>query len=1035
VSAKEETEELARRGRLTDAERRRRAFEVLERGDRWLLVFDGVEGDPALLLPWIPRSPYGHVIITTTPAPRPPDAAPGADGESPTRLDRWGDLLNVLANKAKKEMPRLTVTEAADMLPSRPRPEDEEADEALGTLMEQTDRSRFAIALAGLYLEDQAAIDLKEFNTLYGERRTQLQALLDRDAGERAPAAPVRPGTVAASLMLDLLRTRGREGAEALELLNRLRWFSHGAIPGAALTHPHTPLDRPVDDARLALLEEVGLASAMRLLPAGASFEVHQDVHAAVALDADLARHLHESLAQAGSTALFRLTASHDDNLMAFEALPHVRRIAKSLFPIAGPDGVSERPLSAITLYARAAARYWERGFASAADLQIAKIKELFDERSVARVQAIVATGEDWSAMKDEWAKADNPPRLAGSGERLWSLVHLLRSQGHLAGSIAVYEELLNHLGEVLRTQSPFDRGRLLFEGGLSIRDRGGPGDASVPVVVSDDPDPLVWPDPGPGMADVERADKLFEMASAQWDAPPHADSDRVQRWMAAARMMNGVCASDRGDDAGAIRIHGDVVDLREHLHRRAVSRRDDAAARDLSGELARGYFSRGRAHLYLGHLPEAESDFAKATDHWDRFLGEPRAPHMNRASARSNHAVTRARMGVPRSAVEALSALREAEGVAGPDHPKTGLVRMEVAEVLARTAHEAAAVEEGQRAAWAIGRYWDRAHPLARRVRIAHAEVARAGGSLDLAARILVQGVLQPPMRGLGDPAPAELARSRDRVRARGWIALASVLLDHVADVEVGERRHQGAEHGGTSEDALVLDLVGSCLLRTNAATPLPVDAARVWDNPETVQRTLLAAEVALRQRRAITDALLRCLVEVGDGPPGVDDPATWPAVVAARAKLFRARLAAGEDLGREALLELKADVQWPDRPIRAAERLEVALAACAVYRREPAPKPSPEAAKKATNTALDVPRQDVSAAFDALDLPSDQPHQVRALGYSALAVVAEAWAQKRLPGRNRRERDRLRPMVSRDTLARIQAMLDDEKPPPTAG
>jgi tetratricopeptide (TPR) repeat protein len=926
-------------GDIDPATLRRDGFLALEQQERWLLIFDSVS-DPALLLPYVPRNSYGHVLCTYSVGPNDPNR--GA-------WQRYFDFNLDESEQERALVPQIGPEETIRMFgdtPIDPEP-----------LLRKTGGSRLAIMLASKW------VDVAERGSLADYLRQW-----DKEEARLRQHNINSPGAVAASIMLPLLSEDAAQvsglliGREAMTLLERVESFAAAAIPARALTHEVlTPKDAPIDDQRLVYLEYLGLAVRLSRIPHMQSFEIHQVIREAIRATTTYRANRSTTIAEAGRTLLSELFVIEQERPQdsQAEALPHAVAVADAQWRPSNDScavaGV--RPITAIELYSRAAAVHWTAGRAREAGAQIRAAEEVFHTLPVQLAQLLTAADEDWEGVAWE----DPLPRPA---ERLWRLVSFLRKSGYLSGALRIYscsEALWRDSKQ--ETATPDQYAHLLFEGALCFRERGG-GDGG----------------------DLEVAFQLLRQAQEIWKVGQSAT------WLAASEALIGLCLLDKGQLEEALSRQRVALDMRSRFLKEASQAGDRPRLAVASADVGRSNYLYGRTVFYLGDVEAARDHFRDAVDHWERAVPSTK-PSIHRASARSSLALMEAFYGEPEAVSHAADALKEAEEAYGRDHRDSALVHANYAEVLRRSGRECEAYTHHQRAAAMCGRHWGVTHPIYLRVRRDLAESARSTGALHEATRILLAILREYSVSD---------RRGRAAIsQAQALSSLGRVLLDSAPNYRVTEPyAHVRSGHNGDDSWRL-LDLAFRCFDNALNLINRSTNHDRL-PRFEVVQSKLGMLEILLRQRRLESvDLAHRVLSEAADVMPG-----SVLQMISAL-KLLRAEAingASSSDL-RGRLGALIQEVDWPARPMAAADRLEFALARCEVMSSE-----RPGSADASDATTSEVQRDFKLALKPLRSQIGDASHSLVALSYSALAELADRNSGPRQKARNEREQDRFR-------------------------
>lgn len=1001
----------------------REAMAKLERTDGWLLVFDGVT-DPTRLLPWIPRNPRGHILCTSWSKDR--REVTGA----------WERYFNVDVSLPGSATRALDIEQCKRILGTDGQP----ASSLERELVELVHGSPSAVSVAARWVERHPDMGLAGFVDAYRARAGTVGPALARlrewgeaDAVEGSPiplsdsyvglippdndvrGPRPRPGIIAAAVMLDEAsdeqsEVRGQQlGLKAVELVERLGSFAAGAIPVDALDDAVTPTAK-LRDQRLAYLEDLGLAAVSTLRPGRPSFEVHQDVRLAAQaiamhgttrnvndhdVDRAFSAHVRKHRSVAASTALTALCEPRSDRSadVHFESLPHLAQIAWYLVQGAHPHRLA---LTAIELYARAAATYASLGFPSAAALQLRRAIQTMTTNHDELVQTLEQGFEDWSDL----AELSNPARseLLAPGERLALIVTLLRRSGLLLGSDEFFLAVRHLYGDprIAHLENGEWNARLLFEGGIVRRDRTG-GRGAAPV--------------GPS------ARELFD------DSAEIFRAIGLDRWAWAAESMIAVCDSDDGLLVPAQQRFDDVVARLESAM--GESPNDDATRT----QLARARLRSGRNRVLLGQLEEAAADFARSRRLWEAAWAEshqnPRAVFGHRADVQAQLALAEAQLGRPDALELAAGALELVDDAQLGGHLRA-LIVLRHADVLALTGDELLAIEPAEQAIADIGRYWGPMHPIYRNARLSVADILRYVGRLNESAGVglrLLEGVGRRPDGPWGD---SHVEGMDGLTRGRAWTRVARVLLDSAPYIRLPtDSLPSHLVFRGRDGESRVFDLILDAL----ELVDYWFDASGI--SPSALARqnaALLRVEVCLRTRVHPRPDDLRALSIIA-GPAFAATTGTrssntdvTPLSIVAAAKELRLDAIDASSARAAELLDRLATVQdasgWPLRPTSTRDRVEVALASCAVRRQL-------DPIGGGASVVADA-RADVAAALQGLTERVRLQHPLVALTYGALAEVAAKHDGPRQRARNERERDRHRESLDALVLRSIEDAID---------
>ncbi len=989
------------------ARRRRHAIAVLEATAGWALVFDGCT-DPALLVPWVPSSASGQVLITTS-----------TGTEASHRVEGWRDYLhldvgtmedaehrprgltgdNVMAVPpldADRLLALLGEPHEGDVVQLEDRPRPSWSVEDLDTLVGWTGGSRRAAALAARWL-DRPDRDVAMFIEAVGD-------------GE--------PATAAAGLLLadlverDLPREEREDAAKALRLLCRVNFFARAPIPCDALTDPETPA-LAINDMRLTLLDDLGLVNVLDGWSHSPCFEIATEVHDAVARTDTFATERADHLDHAAHTALMLsrwlphgeagtdvLTA--DPRHIPLIALPHIVAVAGHLDGTSG--GSVPRPVTAIELLARAAARNWSAARRNEASRLVKKMEGVFTTSS-AEVQDVIRAGgrEVWS-IPELGSELSLPPTVG----RLHRLVAVLRKAGYLRGA-----RVLGRLAVRACDQTFADTGDAPPDGG----ERLDPGIQQAYARLCFELAACLRDDPTAALPGERSAGQLLDLAADTWRMAGNT------RWAMSADLITHVIALDRGD---VLEAEGHLRTLLKGAEGLLADADDPADVREL---MARIQFVHGRALTYLGRLPEALATFRACEESWTVATADADTPQ--RAGARANAAHIEALLGHAVSLEQAREAWDEMVAARGVEHPDAAQVRAILAEVCGLMGRDREAVDHAGAAVRSSRRYWPDDHPMFLRTWRLAADADRSVGRLEIAAHNLLRGFPSGPGRGPD--------------RAQVWMSIGDVLLDEVPFLTNGTRTEADLK-----ADGQVLNDAADCFRmarRLLAPDGDPSDPTSPWAF-HSLRCDLRLLEVELRQgmatprhadRRAATaDALVGRALALTRGE-------WWPLAIVARAQELRARAATidPKDAGQAHLVQkLKADLtqlragcSWPQGPHATADRIQVALATCIVdYAVVKAAELShPPSEREALTKEIE---KEVTAsmhdAWENLDIPAGQPHPLRAIGYAGLAYFQAYREKQRHRGRNERERDEHRARLTRHTLHRITEELQHQRATP---
>lgn len=1033
---------------------------VLRRSDRWLLVFDAVK-DPALLLRYLPRRATGHVICTTD--------FDSAEGEQSSTRPRHEQLRDRACEPWQKYF-AVPLGDRGEMtLPSPPSRDDLDRllafhaidydDRDATALLTRVGSSRLALDLAARWLrahrDDQSCV------RVFADRFDGIERMLRVQHSVRSRR---RPGFTTAFLLLHDERREGRANLERVHLdseddsplllLQRLETFAAHPVPVEAVRER-------VGDPHLDRLEELGLVSTLRL-DDQEFVEIHGDVRDAVNA-VSLMEHANRerALHVAALTVLDRTAIDpiHPRQGMILGFLPHVVSLAARLC-----IGETVLPTSSLELTARAAASHWIYADPRGAAEQVNIFKRVVQSD---RLQGVVL--EDLQAGDERSWSIDLPvhaqrlrERVASAQptRRLLDMVVLLRRVGFRTGAARLVDYLVplfdaatqRSVGTDRHARLVADCAQLSFEAALCFREN----------------------------AELDQARDELERVLREVDDPAE---------VARCEAMLAVNALDRGQVALALRLLGSSLEARRRILREvtdnmrhhhfsdSANEQSARAERDAWSELARGYFVLARA-MYYGALPQTMSISAGiSADCWSHS-----PPSINRATARSNLALSLTLLRLPGGMRLAEMASEEADSTFGPDHHDSALVALNQAMVLALSDDPVDAVPLADSAFRRILRHWPRRHPLVLNSRLlaakCRAELGRASDALDHLFVLLDDAGLEVVIR---DQSPSVEPRTTELpyVRAAAWTAIGNLLLDAVTHVSVEPDVDLALVASGHARAHDLLDTAERCF---NTASTLVADreqrtavaVARGDERPVAYSDVLLQADLGrleVRLRGGFKDP--RLAVDVFHRAVSHSQHDAALAVQVGEDVEFKATRHGECDAERPSLLELRAlaklvrsasanivgDLDFAPRlfeispwsiefwssllqpkggwrstfQFNARDRMEFALAWLKLVLEDDGSDARAMSGEDADpfETVRRWLDEDLDLLRHVLDDDSGKPvehhHQV-ALRYSALAQVPGRDGKNHRRARNLREVERTRVLVSRLTVLHVSSKLDAE-------
>lgn len=1023
-------------GAPTDRAAARRAiFDYLETHDRWLMVFRAVH-DPAILLPFLPWNPEGHILCTYATEPE-PDKTGRTDKskvkeenrlKDESAFDPWMRYLNIGVDEGAAlslgapHDPERTRRLLAATLPASLRD-----DTRIDDVVDWVHGSRLATALAlawfthttrseGDVEAGEAQID--RYVKMWREASHDIDP--GQDVGDREPVPPLtrrnaayRAGVQAAVVLLsELERAADRESSEAvtgernlatdaLTLLTRLEWFTDEEL--RASTFPVVLLDDPnyhpngVDDRRLRLLESLGLASIATGVPHDQYFDVHVAVLEAVRrvrARSKVAMGLHfdedASLENASRTMLDVMGEPLIEGMppeQTFQLVPHALALARrELAHTRG--GKPVRPFVAIELYARAA-------LCDLARQRVRPAKELMDEvakifKEIPRVPTAqpLQQFDDWPHSK---AEGIEPRPLI---ERMAGLVRALRAAGFAPQAQELYEEVL---GRVL-TEHELHAGpdpeatntevaRFCFEGAMVYHD----------------------------LDMITGARDHLERAHAIWERL----GDR--QWMAVAQGFRAELLFDehhfpqaRLEAEAAKATRSELLDVRDGTKSERLT---------LLADLARSHLMTGRIAYVEGRLDNSRRNFEQSLKLWkevnelaqavaqerEKALAHgreaqppPDVPQINRVTSLSYLALMEALIGdLSRAGEHAREARAEVARLHPRAHQHSVFILSNVAHVLRLQGRVLDAVREHRRALAVAERTSGPHHRVTLVIRRKCADsLLDAGLPAEALTQLLSHLAIVSPKANEDAAAVGHLLTA-----ARGLSSLGRVLVDSAVTTPP---LLSAADRQLLMLAKRILEHARTLYLRAAAQ-----DGPR---NPGLVACLTGLSEIAIRLAEKDAEEVARDAYAEAERqlPPGA------PPLIAINAKRIRASGSTADVA--EVRAEAGALPRLADNKIESArDRLEIALAfieaetlawengvigdEAAIYR----------SAQELHEEAL-APLQ---AAI------GQAPHQLVARSYAELAGLAERFSMQRQRARNERERDRARPPFDVD-LAALEEQLD---------
>ena len=935
-------------------ELRRKAFQILETSNRWIMVFQDV-ADPAILLPYLPWNPRGHKLCTCKTSDE----------------DAWASYFSIIVPGAD---PR--VEDGAQPALLEPlEPDEAQAylqrvvpDGDNGDLLELGRRicaSRFATALAGSWLSYTGAPVW-----VYLERWDELD---DFDVGLRAARLLLRELSEGTRWRSSVDEETDRLEEGVVEVLKRLEPYDSNSFPQGILDDPEFATLTPRwSDKRVDLLERLGLADNGRL-PRTTYLQVSSVVFDAVRAEHGRNDELSVAVSSRTVLSLMQRMGAAEDPLEHTGLLNHAAAFARREAPedLADLAYRPRRPLIAVELYARAALGHLKVGRMRPANAHIRSIQKVF---RIYEGDLRATLGSD-----DElWAPVDCPEHIFEPDygfktpiARMAQLIEDMRRAGHANAAARLFGHLDGLLDDEPNRRT--DRAQLLFEGGLALHDDGDFDGA--------------W-------GAVERARQLWEGVDA--------------RWHAAALSYQAVLELDRGDIAKAGEIAEEARKQRAQSVKAAetklerldqASPRYDAALREREvalEELARSLVLLGRIADHEGRIKDAKTLLGEGIDLW-RAIGarsgsalEP-GLQITEMIGRSHRALMLAVLGDHKHAEpETRRVLQEAKALYPTgEHRNKAMVMSNVAQVLRSGAQWAEARELHTEALEAAEYVWSPDHRITTEIRRACATTLLDAGRTETAFAQLIR-VLRA----------AQGTSSRERLaRARAWTVLGRLLLQHALTFGANEapRPTQLDLARGVYDQALRL---------FTTALKLPPQF------PEVAACLLGLAEINIHQGRSVAVDQAREALRLLES----NFSATVLVPVLAKARYLRAQvvfpnvpLDSADCYGQ--VDGLKNFAQSPaGRALAPAAHLEIALAAIAIDRHKlvAAGTPSHSAGLDMYESARACIDSAMSTVRDRLP---GEPHLLLARGYAELADIAENFAGGRQRARSERERDRSRP------------------------
>jgi hypothetical protein len=942
---------------------RRRALEYLEENDRWLIVLQSVI-DPAILqgvLPWRQR---GHILCTF--------AEPTAPARG--KRDDWLEYFNVdpkpLSEFAPEFDARTTLQAAL--------PKAVHAEIVFEDLVRALGSSRYATVLALAWFKYTQPQIPRHDPDMAALQQVRGYVNRWRDVS-RQHAASLTPEVQAAYVQLMELHegTRWREPddvvnvkleRDALQLLGRLAPFVERKLPAATfqtalLDHDEYPVPDRIDDSRLVLLADLGLADRHDRSRVRKYFHINSAVLKAVGLFDGLKDDRGSAQANAARTlvkVLSRTPVNRGVPDLTFELLPHMKTLAVSEREARrNSDERIARPLLVAELCAYSALCYFARNRPRDAQQQLAAVREIFELPEVKVPSTPIDGLEDWTGLTE-----DERPELVT--KRMGKLVKALRVAGFPQAAKELFELLESVAGRevpVLDDRTEQQIARLRFEAALAYHDLDEPA----------------------------AAEHQLKLATDLW----RLRGNRICQAM--AKSLTAELAYDRGDHSLARELAEEAKTTRLELL--GDPDHDKAAA---IADLARSNYLLGRIAYAEGRLDEARKLLAESVDGWDSAIEtataqtndeRPRFSRLSQISTRSYLALMHARLGDIDRALEEADAVRHelrdtphrshAAAVIGSNIAQAYRLSGKVGEAAA--AHREAAIEAER--AWA-----GIAHRSAQLVRRKHADslldVGEPGEALDVLMDLLRK------------PLPHASPVARQLAHARALTSVGRLLLENSLWISPLKPQEQ---------DRVFLQLSESVLKDARA---LFEDAAKDQAlNPGMLACLLELTEIAIRRRDGATaEALADEALELATVLYRGKTPQA-----AARARRIRARAIDGGEIP-QVLEELEGDLEelCASDVIKPLDRFEIALARVELL----ACRWLLDSDQNNATTVLGQAKtwlEDVLEQFASISV--SQPYQLSARMYAELAALAERVglpSQQR--GRLLREADRHRPRLVDD-------------------
>jgi tetratricopeptide (TPR) repeat protein len=988
---------------------RRHAFQVLETTDRWLLVFDDVR-DPAWLLPYLPRNPWGHGLCTFDPSKYSQTGTMPSGSTSP-----WSEYLKVDDHEGHLPAPdleRFTLTTYFnDFSPSKAAL-DRFFDQIRIRANQTTDekRSRLAMMLAHRYLTNSEA-SLSQYLDLWYEEFKLWDDKLKHWDDEAAKRPRCTPGSIAASLLLKamhehrMLKTANTaEGAisaelerEALVLLGRLAEFEEQSIPARVLNHRDYTPATPLEDQRLHRLADLGLVDRNDLSPGTPSFEIHADVRNAVVMiqadDSDNARanpissqSSEESRDLAAQTLLqfFPVTGGRPST-SDFEMLPHAEKIASNL---------THHPVTAIELFARAAICHIRLGSPRAARACIAKISEKLKEKEQQNnIEAYLSGADEAWPDPDATRIMSSPPALRAD-ERLWRTIELMRHAGYYEGAITLADELVQLIEATsLPKSSAGPAAHLWFEQALAYRDRG----------------------------NYNKKDFTIARLSAE-EAKKRWQDAGEERWTAAAEFLLAFLEFTRGNFDSSYEIQEKILARRKALFDRFP--RDP----DVLADLGRSCDLLGRTADARGQTGEAWEKYGDAVRWWAQAATyqQQRCAPPNHAMSLSRQALAQARLGrLEQARRHSTDALFEVEEANGLEHRNTAFVQCQHAEILRLSGQLHTAWETHRTAIERAARQLGRTHPMFAALQLSYAVTARGAGRLDEAFTAAMR--TSEFWKNFQDRAE-DNDRAAKLAHAQCWLELGQILLAYALTFPATTDAEPSVVHAAG-------DALGQAHVLFRAVLPDPE-----FSHPAVLECLIALAEVAFRHdpndnvpaQRAVKALDYHVALH-----KGIIQPLISPAsrLIAARIRQLTRVGALHGEISQErksALDALQAELKGVQvardvaPKVTPLDGLEVALAevemlvaasklGTSVSSSSNPEKLSSELRKKVLDELTNIQKE--------LD---GKPHQAIARAYNTLGDLSDQEFSVRAKARNERERDRNRPLFKvEEHLATVEGLL----------